>query len=226
MSLPLPITTLSRWGAVFLLPALLGGGCVYDASDRCGPSQEISPVGACVCLAGLVLKGTACEPCPAHETEQEGLCVCDSGYERLAEGQACEAIIEVGLGTSCSSSKPCADPLFNTCRTGSAAGDYCTREGCATSEDCDSGYACNTRGPTTFCERPPVGQGTACLSNDDCAGTDASFCDSYVSKACLVPDCSLELSDCFEGWECCDLSGFPLPGVPKTLCGPAGQCPQ
>jgi hypothetical protein len=54
-----------------------------------------------------------------------------------------------------------------------------------------------------------------------CEGKEASFCDSFVSGTCLVPNCTLAPDNCFVGKECCDLSSF---GLPITLCVAAGAC--
>jgi hypothetical protein len=60
-----------------------------------------------------------------------------------------------------------------------------------------------------------------CTSEADCAGTEATYCDIFVSRSCLVQGCSLDPDNCFEGWECCDLSAF---GIPMPLCLPLGAC--
>jgi hypothetical protein len=40
-------------------------------------------------------------------------------------------------------------------------------------------------------------------------------------QACIVEGCSVAEQDCFEGYQCCDLSMF---GMPVPLCLPAGAC--
>lgn len=224
MSFSRLISPFQRLAFSLLAASLFGGGCVYEASDRCGPDQKLSATGLCVCIDGLVLKGTSCEPCAQNEQELDGVCACDVGYERLADGQACEAVVSAGIGASCNSAEPCSDAVFNVCRAGGVGGESCTRDGCATADDCGSDFVCNDKEAVAFCERPPVGQGSSCATSDDCAGTDAPFCESFISKLCLVPDCSLNDQDCFAGWECCDISGVGIPGLPKTICVPTGQC--
>ncbi len=199
--------------------------CLYDESDRCGPNQELSGTQACVCVDGLVLVGTSCVPCPEHELEVDGACQCEIDYERPVEGQACAPIVVGGLGAGCSSTQPCVDPVFDTCKAGGVAGQYCTSEGCAADGDCDAGYACNLRGEKSFCEREPLGQGDECASSADCAGGDASFCEVFQNHVCLVPDCSLQNDDCFAGWQCCDLTALPVSGLPASVCAPEGMCP-
>lgn len=67
----------------------------------------------------------------------------------------------------------------------------------------------------------PTGEDAQCTSDADCAGFEASFCDTFVTGTCLVPNCTLAPNDsCFVGKECCDLSSFGL----STLCIAAGAC--
>src|SRR5512145_2135965 len=80
--------------------------------------------------------------------------------------------------------------------------------------------ACGLLGSPAVCRKPPVGMGTACTSNDQCAGTEATFCDSVVTHACAVQGCSLSPDDCYPGYLCCDLSKY---GMPITLCS-YGSC--
>lgn len=199
--------------------------CLYDAEDRCGPDQELSGTQACVCRDGLVLVGTSCEPCPEHELEVDGVCECEADFERIADGQACTPVVVGGLGAACSPSQPCVDDVFDTCQSGGVAGQYCTRLDCTSDDDCGEGYACNSAGARPFCQRAPLGQGQDCASSSDCEGGDASYCEVFQSKVCLVPDCSLKEQDCFVGWECCDLTSIPVQGLPASVCAPAGRCP-
>jgi hypothetical protein len=61
----------------------------------------------------------------------------------------------------------------------------------------------------------------ACETPDDCAGTEATFCDSFMTHSCQVQGCQVDPNDCFAGFECCDLSAF---GLPEPLCIPTGAC--
>jgi hypothetical protein len=203
---------------------LVSAGCLYDPDDRCGPYQVLNGAEQCVCEPGRVLRDRDCELCPENEQEVDGVCECVDGYSRPVEGQACAPAVEGGLGTRCSASQPCTDPIFGTCQAGGSAGDYCTRRGCTGDDECGTGFACNLLAEPSFCQRAPSGLGLMCSSQDDCAGSDASFCDTFISNACLVPNCSLEAPDCFAGWECCDISSVPIPGIPKSVCVPIGEC--
>lgn len=68
----------------------------------------------------------------------------------------------------------------------------------------------------------PEGLGDPCTGPDDCAGTDATYCDTIVTQTCLVENCNVDNDDCYTGYQCCDLTMFQLP----TLCVPEGTCPQ
>lgn len=126
----------------------------------------------------------------------------------------------MALGAECSTDSSCSDPAFNHCEM-STTGGYCTSTGCSEGE-CSGGYACDTSASPSVCRRPPNGLGKSCTSASDCAGTEATFCDTFMAHACLVANCSLEPNNCFTGYECCDLSPF---GVPAPLCVPTGACP-
>lgn len=58
----------------------------------------------------------------------------------------------------------------------------------------------------------PDGLGMSCQTDADCAGTEAEYCDLFVTFGCLVAGCSIGGDDCPTGYECQDLSGFGGPG--------------
>lgn len=199
--------------------ALLAPGCVLDTENPCGNGQVPweGNEERCVCAEGYGYTPQGCVRCGEHELPAPGGgCMCEPQYARGPSG-VCEPVPE-GIGTPCTTDAECT-PGFPHCQP-SAAGGYCTKTGCASSAEC-AGYACNTSGAPSFCQRPPFGAGQSCESDADCADTEAVFCDVFVSRTCLVPGCTVAPADsCFEGFECCDLSGFGLP----TLCLPEGQC--
>jgi hypothetical protein len=210
-----------------LLPAIVVitslGACLYDPDDPCSLHQELKD-GVCVCVAGAVPDGNGggCTPCGAHEVATGLACTCAEGYVRVDEAGACE-LLPAGLGEPCDTGGlACADSVYDFCRATDATSGYCTSTGCETSADCPSLHACEQDDAVRFCERPPTGQGMACTSSDDCAGLEASYCETFQAHICLVPDCTLEPDSCHEGWECCDLSSL---GLDETLCVVAGQCP-
>ena len=66
----------------------------------------------------------------------------------------------------------------------------------------------------------PTGEDMPCSSSADCAGFEATFCDTFVTGTCLVSGCTVVPDSCSAGKECCDLSSFGLP----PLCIAAGAC--
>jgi hypothetical protein len=212
--------------ARFLLAA---AACVTlsacDLGNVCGPGQQReSEIGYCVCLPNHVPgpRGGLCVPCGAHEEAVSGKCQCAAGYARPSADKACEPAL-AGLGAACDAARPCAEPRFPHCQVTDGTAGYCTTTGCTGAADCAGGYACVSGAGGSFCKRPPVGQGKACVGNADCAGQEATFCDTLYTKQCLVEGCAPGAPGaCHDGWRCCDFSGF---GLAKTLCVPLAECP-
>ena len=204
------------------LYTVLSSACVYDSQARCGPGQVYNDeFTECLCGPGLVLTGTTCVPCGEHEIAGTNGCVCETGYARAGATSPC-TLKPAALGSTCNTTTtPCTDLVYSYCAPAGTDG-YCTKSGCTSSAECD-GYACDTTASPAYCRRPPVGAGQACTSAADCAGTEATYCDSYMAHACLVEGCTVSLNDCYEGTDCCDLSQF---GVPKPVCVAKGGCPQ
>lgn len=74
----------------------------------------------------------------------------------------------------------------------------------------------------------PDGLGAPCSTNEDCAGGDATFCDTLITGGCLVEGCDLGGSACPVGYECQDLSMFGAAGnvcVAQTCDLAADDCP-
>ena len=174
-------------------------------------------------LALLTLLGafpSACvydskDRCGPHQVMFEDLrCVCDA--QSVATETGCKPI--TALGTACDENTHCTDAKFDHCEAGADGSGYCTNTGCASSEDCTDSYACDLTVTPSVCRRPPVGLSMSCTSDADCAGTEATFCDTLYSHSCLVQGCSLAPDNCFVGWQCCDLGG------PQPLCLPQGAC--
>ena len=210
------------WWIALLILGL--GGCLYDPDDLCSANQEANDRGLCTCVAGAVPVSATegCEPCGEHEVVAGEECVCLEGYARAAGGEAC-VIVPAGLGERCDSgSVPCADEVYDYCRPFEGSEGYCTSTGCASSDDCPTGYVCDEDGATRYCQRPPTGQGAACETSADCAGYEASYCEVFQAHICLVSDCTVSPDSCQEGWTCCDLTSL---GLPETLCVEAGLCP-
>jgi hypothetical protein len=212
--------------ALFALLGAMPSACTYDSSDRCGPHQVMYEDLRCVCDATSFTTATGCEPCGTDEVPGTTGCVCKDGYVKPDGADVCEPAPmggqpPVGLGIACDASTPCPNAEFDHCESGADGKGYCTATGCASAGECTGGYACDASVTPSICRRPPLGLAMSCSSDADCAGTEATYCDTFQSHSCLVQGCSLAPDNCFSGWECCDLSAF---GVPQPLCIPQGAC--
>lgn len=195
--------------------------CVYEADDACGPHQVLDTVYLrCVCAEGFAFTPEGCVACAENELPGAQGCSCVEGFARPRPESPCEPV-PAGIGEPCGDASPCTDPTHAYCAQSLDGSGYCTKTGCSGSDDCEAGYACDSSVAPSFCRRPPVGQGQPCTSSEDCAGTEATYCDSFNSRSCLVEGCSLSANDCFAGWVCCDLSRF---NVPQPICL-QGACP-
>ena len=203
------------------LGALVPSACVYDADDRCSPGQVLLTDSACGCAEGSAFTPQGCVPCAENEVAGPNGCACAEGLSRPTPDAACQASPRE-LGVACDAgSTPCTSSQYDHCQLVSGMGGYCTSTGCASSAECEAGYACDAAASPPFCRRPPLGAGRACVAPADCAGTEATWCDTVVSHTCLVQGCSVAAQDCFEGTQCCDFTQF---GVPAPLCVPPGAC--
>lgn len=208
----------ARLGALMFTGAL-SLGCLYDADDRCSPGTVLFEGTVCVCAEGSVLTEEGCVVCGANEVPGAGACVCASGFSRASEGAPCEEGPSA-LGVACdTTSAPCEDATYDVCHATSGSAGYCT-EGCASSADCEGGFACDVAATPPYCRRPPTGAGQTCAGDADCAGTEATLCESRMSHQCVVV-CEPAASDCFPGMTCCDFTMF---GAPAPFCLPDGSC--
>jgi hypothetical protein len=193
-------------------------GCLYDSDDPCGEGMVVYGDNVrCVCPEGTTKTSTGCVACGEHEVPSATGCICDVGYSRPDANSPC-TMAPTGLGADCDPSAPDCESSYDHCEPSLDSG-YCTTSGCAANEDCEGGYRCNS---DSICERPPVGLGVPCTTPEECAGTEATFCDTLVAHACLVEGCAPGGDDCFTGYACCDLTMF---GLPAPVCVPEGTCP-
>jgi hypothetical protein len=209
------------------LAALCGvSSCLYDPNHRCDPGQNFdSSAGLCVCDAklNLIAGEHGCVACAEHEVAQSDACKCADGYVRPTPSTAC-ALVPNALGNACQSDADCADATYNTCHAVGNGAGYCTNLGCsATGDECSGGYACNVSVTPSYCQRPTVGVGQTCASDNDCAGTEATFCEYLQGKTCYA-ECSLSKNDCFPGQLCCDLTGPSFGIYKRQIC--ADKCAQ
>lgn len=208
--------------------SLLGlSSCLYESSNRCDENQLYDAnAGLCVCtnntIAGTTETGApGCVPCAEHEVASNDACACEEGYQRPTADAAC-VIVPDALGLPCQSDQGCTDATFNSCHLLEDGSGYCTSLDCAPGE-CTGGYACDTATTPSYCVRPPAGAGQPCASDEDCAGTEATWCDTFVSHVCYAEGCALNGNDC-PGKECCDLAVKSNGLLKKTICVDLGTC--
>jgi hypothetical protein len=210
---PMRLTTIALAG----LWCLSFAACLAE-QGKCSAHQELNAADLCVCERGYVPdEHLLCKRCGENEISRGDSCECKDGYERDAK-EGCVEQTSTSLGASCSGDTDCqADSPH--CEA-SAAEPYCTRLDCTEADGCSGGYACDLHSDPPMCLRPPSGLGDSCTTQEDCAGKEASYCETNRAKNCLVPNCQTD-EDCFIGWECCDLTTFGLP----ALCVREAACP-
>ena len=218
----------SAFGLLLSFSSLLGmSSCLYDSGKRCDEKQIYNDsAGLCVCDSsqGVVTGEHGCVPCAEHQVAKDDVCSCEEGYS-LTAGGVCE-IVPDALGLACTKDADCKDATYSSCHLLDDGTGYCTNTGCSDDVKCTGGFGCATSATPTYCERPPSGAGKSCASDADCAGTEATFCETYNTHVCYVKDCSLTKNDCFPGKECCDLTKRSLGLITSPLCVDSGTCTQ
>jgi hypothetical protein len=196
-----------------ILVLVMVGGCVYDANNRCGPNMAYdTTLEACLCADNAIVDGLGCTACAADEVVIAGACGCAPGSAKNADS-VCAPI--AGLGDACESAADCTNPAYAYCASG-VVGSTCTST-CTDDTGCGDAYTCATWEPQPYC-REFVGLGMSCASSADCAGTDATFCDTYQTHTCGVAGCSLDNGACPRGTMCCDFSQYGLGTLCATAC--------
>ena len=184
------VRRISALGMLAVFSSLLGlSSCVYDSSNRCDEGQDYNAnAGLCVCkgntIAGTTDEGTqGCVPCGEHEIASNDVCACEEGYQKPTPDAAC-TIVPNALGLACESDEDCSDATYGTCHLLDDGSGYCTNVGCSSQSECTGGYACDTMAVPTYCVRPPAGAGQSCADDAGCAGTEATWCDTFVTHVC------------------------------------------
>ena len=118
------------------------GRHVLMAMQRYGPGRTV-----------FIGFDSAIDPCARCDVIPSSIVFTFTGaIPNITSRQACE-IMAQGQGDACTKDDDCsANPAFKSCQLDGDSG-YCTNDGCATSDDCVGGYACNTTASPTFCER-------------------------------------------------------------------------
>jgi hypothetical protein len=139
------------------------------------------------------------------------MCACAPGFAREAAEMPCEPVMGSVIGEECSAEMACSAP-YPYCATLSDQ-SFCTTQDCTVNADCPLGFNCHADGANKFCAEP-VGWGKSCQAPADCAGGEATFCESFVSHTCIVEKCATNPSVCPSGNVCCDLSSL----IGASLC--------
>lgn len=179
-------------------------GCLVDPDDPCGEQFSKVSDGACACPAGSIVAGGVCSPCGEHERSEGNQCVCEGGYERATGSSECVAITD-------ESAQPVGSPE-------AGAG------GCSSSAECGAGLLCDVYGARE-CVAAPSGFGAACTRASDCAGTEATFCDTFASRTCQVQGCSELGGVCPGDMICCSYAILSVSLCIPSDHAPGGQCP-
>jgi hypothetical protein len=210
-----------------LVAQLASSSCIVG-DDKCGANQ-VELTGAdqagCRCAEGAAPdpSGHGCIMCGQHEHVVAEKCECETGFTRAAAGMACEEVTGGVLGAACSADTPCADP-YPYCASANGQ-SFCTTQGCTSQGQCPVGWVCDAPGPAGFC-RQPTGLGKSCTKSSDCAGGEATFCETFVTMTCIVEKCASNPGLCPSGNVCCDMAAL----IGTSVCTPAtvlmnGLCP-
>lgn len=203
------------------LISLFGMACIVDEGDgACGKNQKRVSREAfyyCDCEAGFILQGSTCVACGVNETSEEGRCICKAGFARSSAEHECT---QSSFGAACTADVECAGSSLTCLVEGGGAG-FCTNA-CTSSGDCQPGYLCGAKDGRKLCSKVPLGYSDSCNTSSECT-RDATFCESFQSKSCLVTCDSSK--PCPGDWACCDISllGAVVCLEPRGLMN--GMCP-
>jgi hypothetical protein len=191
------------WAWLWL--AALGSGCLVNTDKVCGDDFVRTRNNTCACPKGTVAR--------------EGHCVSeDEPGDDDATGDPTGGTepdsTRDGGATSVNHGSADAATTANT--NGSAE--------CASSSDCDGDQLCDVH-DTGQCKPAPVGFDRPCSSSDDCASSEATYCDTFSTGACQIEGCKEADGRCPGDLACCD---FAIIGT--SLCVPQenledGVCP-
>lgn len=195
--------------------------CVCDARSYwtakgcipCNGDHEVPGVSGCLCAAGYGRSPATgiCTACAADEIAGPNGCECKAGYGHATAAAVCTEIVS-GQGALCNAQKPCADPVYSYC-------DVKAGTGTCAAPPTDAGSGGATAPKTTTSNI-----GTTCTSDADCAGGDATYCDTFQNNnKCLIKDCNLAQDNCPTGYACCNLPA--LAPIFPVLCVAQGACP-
>lgn len=214
-------------GGALLVPM---SGCIVSESS-CAEGEKFvdEDIQRCTCAEGYILDevAEACVACGENETSKANQCVCMDGYVRDDSSGNCREVVagEAMFGGACDSDAACVDP-YGYCADATGDG-YCTSSACTDNSDCEDVWTCVEESGSSYCKRPPSGLGETCASQADCAGFEATYCETFQAKTCQLVGCAEGNTTCPGDWVCCDLRGalgVSMCVTPDVL-DANGECP-
>lgn len=197
--------------------ATLGiSACLVDPDAPCGEGFVERADGSCVCADEKIAQGGKCVACGKDERAESGACVCKLGFERSSSGVCRESMPDAGTSGGADAGVRCDAA---TCASSPAA-----VANCESSAECADDELCDVH-ETAQCVSKPDGLGQSCSSDEDCADTEATYCEIFSSSTCQIEGCSERGGVCPGDMACCDFAVLA-----RSLCIPAsrlesGSCP-
>lgn len=219
---------LCRWCAVLLRSRVwvslcfgaFASACLVDTSKVCGDNFVEAKDGTCVCPEDQVVKAGKCakadkpnKPAPSKDDETTS----DQGADEDDEADdgppstASDAAAANQDGAASNDAGPVTEPTEAVPK-------------CTSSTECAEGELCDVhdRGQ---CQPAPEGLGSDCSSADDCAGTEATYCELFSTRTCQIEGCKELDGVCPGDMVCCEYAVLS-----NSLCVTAdslmdGECP-
>ncbi len=203
--------------AALLAASAVALSCSFDSDARCGPGQEYSEeFDLCLCASGYAISEDGCEKCGRNEEPGPVGCQCKEGYELVDD--ECEAEDDSDddpTGDDADDDDSDDDDSLPMDAGGPATSLEGGLEGGVDEPD---SVVDASMDPDSDDSMEIDGLGMACTMPEDCEGTDAPYCDTLVTQACLVTGCEIGGSDCPPGYGCQDLS---MLGATEPVCAAA-----
>ncbi len=190
---------------------VLSTSCLVDDDNLCGERWVEADDGSCVCPDDSIVVDGECRRCGSHEEPRDNACVCEEGYARSDDGDcAPEAPAAEGCaGGDCDEGASNSEAGATDAELGGAE--------CSSSAECEDDELCDVYS-SRACVPWPDGYGSPCSSDDDCAGTEAEYCELFSSQTCQIDGCKELNGTCPGDLACCD---FAILG--RSLCIPMDQ---
>jgi hypothetical protein len=194
-------------------------------------------VGGCVCPKGTVVKDGKCETATKEGTKPSNPKPSTSSKPEKPSGPASPSkpvaqtpdggapsqapSADSGDSNAAGNGERDAEAMLPAAEAGPTSEPVAT---CGSSAECAEDELCDVYG-TEQCEPGPDGRGQHCDTADDCAGTEATYCEAFSTHTCQVQGCKENGGVCPGDMSCCDFAVLST-----SLCVGAdslemGQCP-